>query len=178
SSHDEGQVHIGDFVTATRADLAANKPCTLIFDNRFNDGGDYLNLARLASALPKLVSGEIIVLTSPMTFSAGITTVGFVKQAGGGRVILVGEPIGDRLAFYSEGNRGCLPNYHLCLNYRTGKHDYAHPCTDWRVCFWPNWLFPVRVNSLAPDRIVSMTFDDWRMGRDPAYEEALKLARQ
>ena len=116
SSHDEGQIHIGDFVAATRADLEANKPCTLIFDNRFNDGGDYLNLARFASALPKLVSGEIIVLISPMTFSAGITTVGFVKQAGGDRVILVGEPVGDRLAFYSEGNRGCLPNYHLCLN--------------------------------------------------------------
>ncbi|HEY1612058.1 MAG TPA: hypothetical protein VGF97_00005 [Rhizomicrobium sp.] len=175
SSEDEGQAHISDFLAGTRADMEANKPCALILDNRFNDGGDYINLARWASALPRLVSGKIIVLISPMTFSAGITTVGFVKQAGDGRVMLIGEPVGDRLAFYSEGNRGCLPHFHLCLNYRTGKHDYAHPCTDWRVCFWPNWLFPVRVSSLAPDRTLAMSFEDWRMGRDPAYDEALKL---
>jgi hypothetical protein len=173
TSESEGKIK--NFLAATRADMEASKPCAVILDNRFNDGGDYTNLATFASDLPKLTSGKIIVLTSPMTFSAGITTVGFVKQAGGDRVIIVGEPVGDRLAFYSEGSRGCLPHYRLCLNYRTARHDYAHPCTDWRTCFWLDWLYPVQVKSLAPDHAVAMSFADWRNGRDPAYEEALVL---
>jgi hypothetical protein len=43
----------------------------------------------------------------PQTFSAAITTVAFVKQAAGSRAIILGEPIGDRLTFYGEGNSGC-----------------------------------------------------------------------
>jgi hypothetical protein len=175
TSESEGKIE--NFLAATRADMEARKPCALILDNRFNDGGDYTNLASFAGDLPKLTAGKIIVLTSPMTFSAGITTVGFVKQAGGDRVIIVGEPVGDRMAFYSEGSHGCLPNYHLCLNYRTARHDYAHPCTDPRTCFWLDWFYPVQVKSLAPDKIVTMSFADWKNGRDPAYDEALALAR-
>ena len=175
TSESEGKIR--DFLAATRAEMEANKPCAVILDNRFNDGGDYTNLAAFASDLPKLTAGKIIVLTSPMTFSAGITTVGFVKQAGGDRVIIVGEPVGDRLAFYSEGSRGCLPHYHLCLNYRTARHDYANPCIDWRTCFWLDWFYPVQVKSLAPDHAIAMSFADWQNGRDPAYEEALMLAR-
>jgi hypothetical protein len=32
-------------------------------------------------------------------------------------VKIVGEPVGDRLAFYSEGPRACLPNSNLCFYY-------------------------------------------------------------
>lgn len=177
SSSDEGPAHIKDFLAETRTDMEANKPCAVILDNRFNDGGDYTNLASFGGNLPKLTTGKIIILTSPMTFSAGITTVGFVKQAGGDRVTIVGEKVGDRMTFYSEGSRGCLPHYHLCLNYRTARHDYAHPCTDWRTCFWLDWFYPVRVKSLAPGHAVTMSFADWKNGRDPVYEEALALAR-
>jgi hypothetical protein len=175
TSDSEGKIK--DFLGVTRTEMEASKPCAVILDNRFNDGGDYTNLAGFAGDLPKLTTGKIIVLTSPMTFSAGITTVGFVKQAGGGRVIIVGEPVGDRMAFYSEGSRDCLPHYHLCLNYRTAKHDYAHPCTNWRTCFWLDWFYPVQVESLAPDHAITMRFADWWSGRDPAYDEALALAK-
>lgn len=175
TSTDDG--HLKDFLAAARTEMQAHEPCAVILDDRFNDGGDYTRLAGFASDLPGLTTGKIIILTSPMTFSAGITTAGFVKQAGKGRVVIVGEPVGDRMAFYSEGSRGCLPHYHLCLNYRTAKHDYAHPCTDLRTCFWLDWFYPVQVKSLAPDKIVTMSFADWRSGRDPAYEEALALVR-
>jgi len=157
--------------------MDANRPCALILDNRFNDGGDYTNSAGFAGDIPKLVDGKIIVLTSPMTFSAGITTVGFVKQAGGDRVIIVGEKVGDRMAFYSEGSRGCLPNYHLCLNYRTAEHNYAGPCMDLRTCFWLDWFYPVRVKSFDPDETVTMRFADWRSGHDPIYARALELTK-
>jgi hypothetical protein len=146
---------------------------------RFNGGGDYTNTWRFANRLPSLVSpgGRVIVLTGPSTFSAAITTTAFVKQAGGARVTILGEKVGDRLAFFSEGNHGCLPHAHLCLYYQTGKHDYAHPCTDWDVCYWINWFFPVRVTSLDPDETVTISFHDWRAGHDPVFERALALAR-
>lgn len=178
TSEDEGQSRIKDFLAATKTDMRANEPCQLIFDDRFNDGGDYTNLAGFAADLPNLVkpNGRIYLLVSPITFSAGITTAAFIKQAGGNRVTILGEPVGDRLAFFAEGGRGCLPNYHLCMSYETGKHDYAHPCTNWDTCFWLNWFFPVRVKTLEPDEIVSMSFADWRQGRDPVFERAVALA--
>jgi hypothetical protein len=178
SSEDEGKDRIKSFLSETSAGMRANKPCQLIFDNRFNDGGDYTNVVGFARNLPNLIApnGHIYLLISPITFSAGITTTAFIKQAGGDRVTLLGEPVGDRLAFFSEGGHGCLPNYHLCMYYETGKHDYAHPCTDWHTCFWVNWIFPVQVKTLAPDETIPMSFVDWRQGHDPVFERAETLA--
>jgi len=100
----------------------------------------------------------------------------FVKQAAGSRAVILGEPLGDRLAFYGEGNTGCLPHAKLCVHYATGMHDYAHPCNDWHKCYWLNWLFPVRVRSLEPDETIEMTFADYSARRDPVFERAVVLA--
>jgi hypothetical protein len=113
-----------------------------------------------------------------MTFSAAITTAGFVKEAGGDAVTILGEPIGDRLVFFAEGNRGCLPNSKLCVDYATGKHDYTQSCSDWKVCFWLTWLYPVRVKTLSPDEIIPVKFSDWNLGHDVAFERAVQLANQ
>ncbi len=178
SNDDEGNNHIKDFEAATTADMQANRPCHLIFDNRFNAGGNLTKTIFFAKDLPDLIApnGNIYLLTSGMTFSAGITTTALIKHAGGGRVTILGEPVGDRLAFFAEGGRGCLPNYPLCLHYETGKHDYTHSCDDWNTCFWLIWLLPVRVNTLQPDETISMSFNDWRQGRDPVLERATALA--
>jgi hypothetical protein len=178
ANHDVGNQHIKDFVAATEADMRANKPCAVILDLRYDGGGNYQNTAGFAKALPGLTTpgGQIYLLTGPSTFSAGITTTAFVKQAGGDRVTLLGEPVGDRLSFFSEGNRGCLPNYPLCVSYQRGKHDYAHPCTDWDVCFWLNKLYPVHVDTLEPHETITMSFAEWRQGRDPVFDRAVALA--
>lgn len=178
SNDDVGNNHIRDFEAATEADMQAQKPCQLIFDNRFNGGGNLTKTIFFAKHLPDLIapSGHIYVLTSGMTFSAGITTTALIKHAGGDRVTILGEPVGDRLAFFAEGGRGCLPNYSLCLHYQTGKHDYGHSCPDWNTCFWLNWLLPLRVKTLQPDEMITMSFDDWRQGRDPVFERAMALA--
>jgi hypothetical protein len=180
SNDDEGNNHIKDFEAATEADTQANKPCQLIFDNRFNSGGNLTKTIFFAKDLPDLVAsnGHTYLLTSGMTFSAGITTTALIKHAGGDRVTILGEPVGDRLAFFAEGGRGCLPNYPLCLHYETGKHDYGNSCTDVDTCFWLIWLLPVRVKTLQPDETITMTFDDWRQGRDPVFERAMALALQ
>jgi len=178
SNDDEGNNHIKNFEAATKADMQANRPCQLIFDNRFNAGGNLTKTIFFATDLLDHISpgGRIYLLTSGMTFSAGITTTALIKHAGGDRVTILGEPVGDRLAFFAEGGRGCLPNYPLCLHNETGKHDYGDSCTDVDTCFWLIWLLPVRVKTLQPDEIITMTFAHWRQSRDPVFERAMALA--
>jgi hypothetical protein len=175
---DAGRQRISDFLGATTDEMHRRPPCNIILDMRFNSGGDYTKAARFASQLPHFArpGGRIYLLTGPQTFSAAITTTAFVKQAAGSRAIILGEPVGDRLTFYGEGNAGCLPHERLCLHYATGMHDYAHRCDDWDKCFWPNWIFSVQVKSLAPDETIKITFSDYTARRDPVFERAVALA--
>ncbi|HWA89179.1 MAG TPA: hypothetical protein VG889_04040 [Rhizomicrobium sp.] len=170
---------IEDFLAATEADLAAHKPCAIIFDNRYNGGGDYTNTASFGARLPSLVApgGHIYLLIGPETFSAGITTTVFVKQASQpGQTILLGDAVGDRLRFLSEGGEGCLPHAPFCFHYATGMHDYAHPCHDASRCYWLNWIYPARTDSLAPAETIRTSFADYLAGRDPPFDRALALA--
>lgn len=175
---DQGGQNIAEFLKGTETDLGRAPPCSVILDLRYNDGGDYLNTYRFARDLPELVSpvGRIFVLTGPVTFSAGISTAAFVKHAGQQHVTILGEPVGDRLQFFSEGGSACLPHNSLCVAYETGKHDYQHACTDWDVCFWLNYFFQFRVNSLDPDEMIPLSFKDWRAGVDPVLNRAVSLA--
>jgi hypothetical protein len=177
SNVDEGGQSIRDFLSSTEKQLRQAQPCNVIFDLRYDGGGDYLNTYGFARKLPRLVGskGRIIVLTGPATFSAAISTVAAVKHAAQERVLIVGEPVGDRLQFYSEGGRACLPNYPLCVAYETGKHDYQHACDDWTVCFWLNYFFELRVKSIDPDEVVPLSFKDWRAGVDPVLDRAMTL---
>jgi hypothetical protein len=175
---DIGSIKIADFLRETENEMRADPPCALILDLRFNSGGNYANSYAFARSLPELIApgGYVYVLTSAQTFSAAITTTAFVKQAMGSRALILGEPVGDRLTFWAEGGQGCLPNAGFCFNYATGKHDYSQACTDWTACFWLNWLYPVRVDSLAPDQTIAMSFADYRAGRDPVFDRAAALA--
>jgi len=96
----------------------------------------------------------------------------------GERAVILGEPVGDRMRFLSEGNHGCLPNSHICFHYSTGMHDYAAPCTDWHVCYWLNWIFPVRIKTLNPDERITLSFADYLEHHDPVFERAVALAAQ
>ncbi|HEY2397152.1 MAG TPA: hypothetical protein VGH81_14410 [Rudaea sp.] len=175
---DADEQPIADFLSATTEEMRAHPPCHIILDMRFNTGGDYTKAAHFASHLADFLppSGRIYLLTGPQTFSAAITTTAFVKQAAGPRAIILGEPVGDRLTFYGEGNSGCLPHEDLCLHYATGMHDYARRCDDWDKCFWLNWIFPVQVKSLAPNETIQMSFADYTARRDPVFERAVALA--
>ncbi|HXS21143.1 MAG TPA: hypothetical protein VN735_07910 [Steroidobacteraceae bacterium] len=175
----DGQ-RIGPFLAVTEAAFRAKPPCAVIVDLRGDSGGDYTNTWHFAHALPRLLApgGRIFILTDSLTFSAAITTAAFIKDAGGDRVTIIGDPIGDRLSFFSEGGKACLPNLKVCVYYQTGKHDYGGPCSDWHQCYWLNWLYPVRVKSLQPDIVVPLKFDDWNAGRDAAYFMARELTER
>jgi hypothetical protein len=178
SNVDQAGQRIKDFVSNTESQLRQVRPCNVILDLRYDGGGDYMNTYGFAHELPNRIppSGKVIVLTGPATFSAGISTAAAVRHAGQQRVMILGEPVGDRLQFFSEGGLACLPNYPLCVAYETGKHDYQHACTDWDVCFWLNYAFQFRVKSLDPDEVIPLTFKDWRAGVDPVLDRAMALA--
>ena len=78
--------------------------------------------------VPSLVPGRIFVLISPWTFSAAISSTGYLEQAAPDRVTLVGEAPGDRLEFFLEGSVVTLPNPGATLLNATERHDYRTGC--------------------------------------------------
>jgi hypothetical protein len=151
-----------------------DRPRFVVVDMRMNGGGDYTKSYDFARALPAAAAGApIYVITSPWTFSAAITTVAALEDAGEGQVTIVGEQVGDRLDFWAEGGAIELPNSGITVFYAAARHNYAGPCTDRATCFWLNALYPVQVATLQPDIPAPLTFAAYRAGQDPAMEAIL-----
>lgn len=161
---------IGPFLAATLAELGRRRPRNIVVDLRFNLGGD-LNLARdFMQKLPPLAAGgRIYAITSGRTFSAAISSLGYLKQAAGDRLTIVGEPIGDRLEFWAEGDLLRLPGVGAMLLYATERHNYMTGCPE-ADCHAAIRDHPIRVATLRPDLPTPLTFADFRVGRDPAME--------
>lgn len=172
---DEGP--IAGFLEHCMSEIERMQPTFVVLDMRLNGGGDYTTTYNFARGLPRAVRGApIYVLTSGWTFSAAITTVAALKEVGADQVRIVGEPVGDRLDFWAEGQSFNLPNAFLVVSYSTGRHVYDGPCRDRETCFWLNDRYPVRVTSLSPDISAPWTFEAYRKGHDPALEAALSDA--
>lgn len=175
---DGDEEKIGAFLHEAEQQIRTLKPAYIVVDMRMNGGGDYTTTYDFGSRLPSMApAARIYVLTSNYTFSAAITTTGFIKQAGGDRVTIVGAPVGDRLTFWAEGGRFFLPNVRVGVNYAAGMHDYAHACWNVLACFWLNYLFPVQVATLQPDIPAPLTFADYRALRDPALDAVFARER-
>jgi hypothetical protein len=168
---DDGE-KISAFLDAARRTLTAAQPENVILDMRFDGGGDYTKTSSFMSDLPKMTRspGRVFVITHTTTFSAGISSVGFLKQAAPAQVTIVGEPNGDRLIFYGEPRHMTLPNSGIGMSYATGLHDYLHGCRWFGPCYWLNWIFPISVPTLAPDLAAPLSFRLLAGGRDPAIE--------
>lgn len=171
ATRDQARMSITEFLATTRSEIETNRPRNIILDLRFNFGGD-LNTARsFAKALPSLLpaDGRVFVITSGTTFSAAISTLGYLKEAGGDRVVIVGEPVGDRLEFWAEGDTVDLPYSGAMLLYATERHNYHTGCPE-DDCHGSIRRNPIRVPSLQPDLPAPMTVDHFMGGRDPAME--------
>ena len=151
------------FVAQLANSVKSAPPKAFIVDLRFNTGGN-LNLATpLVNSIAPLLRGvPVFVLTGRATFSAGITHAAQWKQRG---AVLIGEPVGDGLDFWSEGGNLLLPNSQLAVHYTNGFHKYSQR-------EYPSlkpYYFELQVGSLAPDAVVETTWDDYQAGRDPLY---------
>ena len=119
----------------------------VIIDLRFNSGGDNTLTGAFGKALPDALppGGRIFILTSGNTFSAAIDTAARLKYFGGQRVVITGEPMGDREQFWGEGGSVFLPNSRLEVRYSTALHDDEHGCSlaQIRTCYFLDYFIGV-----------------------------------
>jgi len=173
-NNDADERRVSHFLTDVLARVVRDKTRFVVLDFRLNGGGNYTRTYPFMGALLEVLGedGRVYALTSGWTFSAAITTVGELKTLGRKQVTLVGEPVGDRLDFWAEGNSFVLPNSFMTVHYCSARHDYHGRCTD-PDCFWLNMFYPVHVDTLDPDVPAPLTFAAYRELRDPAMEAVM-----
>lgn len=173
-----GGLHITAFLDSVLSELRARRPRNIVLDLRFNMGGN-LNITRdFMRALPDLArGGRVYAITSGRTFSAAISSLGYLRQAAGDRLVIVGEPIGDRLEFWAEGDIMRLPGFDGLMLYATERHNYMTGCPE-ADCHASVREHPIRVTGLQPDIATPLRYADFRAGRDPAMEAIARHVRQ
>jgi hypothetical protein len=167
---DAGPQSILVFLDSMERMLTKRKPVNVVLDMRLNGGGNLNTTRNFVQKLPSLASGRLFVLTSPYTFSAAISTVGYLKQAAPERVSIVGEEIGDRLQFFAEGRPIDLPNSGVGIGVTTERHDYKTGCKPFSDCHGAVVRNPISVPTLSPDIAAPWTIQAFRAGRDPGME--------
>jgi len=183
---------------AAREQLGRNN---IVLDMRWNPGGNFLTTRDFMLAWPQrlLPSGRFFVLIGPATFSAGIASVAYLKQAAQDRVVLIGEPIGDRLMFFAENNKpAILPRSKIVLIPAVQRDDFKQGCKPYNDCLvvlaQPGAAHgtppdqaeklaafgrkPLQVDSLEPDIPAPWTFRDFLSGRDSGIEAVAVLTAQ
>lgn len=159
---------IAAFAQAVHDKLASTTMHHVILDQRFNTGGNSDITMDLMREIGRYNKGRVYVLVGPRTFSAGIVSTALVKHASGNRAILVGEETGDRLRWWSEGDRVCLPSSRYCMAYTTGLWDLVKGCAGETGCYGDR--FDAAVPHLSPDLPAPVTRAAWLSGTDPAME--------
>lgn len=161
----------------------------VILDERYSPGGNLQLTNEFFTAWPSKLpaKGRIFVLVGPRTFSAAIAAIGYLKQAGGDRVILVGTPPGDRLVFFAEGRQVVLPRSGQRFLPAPERHDYRNGCRAFVDCHVAvaqpqaqtasppenaaqTKRLPITVKTLDPDIKAPWTLEALVTGRDPGME--------
>jgi hypothetical protein len=170
SNEDEDGFPIQTFLDSVRAKVAATHPTRLIVDLRFDVGGNLLTTIDFMRRLPGSVSGRTYLLVGPYTFSAGIISAAAIKKSGGAQVTVVGDTLGDRLHFWSEGNTIELPNSHYTFRYTDGQFNLKDGCTGEPACMDDRYPINVNFAPLEPDLRAPLTAAAYFALRDPAME--------
>ncbi|MFO7368761.1 MAG: hypothetical protein R6X09_00650 [Bacteroidales bacterium] len=148
----------------------------MVIDLRFNTGGNYMLPLKLAKKVPKIVDhdSKIYLITSNMTFSAGLVTAARIKYFAKDKIVIVGEKAGDNLKFRAEGIFYKLPNSGLTIQDSKYAHDWAdNKFIPFRT-FWLNLLFGVPAKDLEVDEEIEISYKDYSNGRDPILDWILK----
>jgi hypothetical protein len=169
---------IRSFLDSARAVISRVKPAHIVLDMRFNGGGDLNTTRDFVQALPTLVPGRVFALTSPYTFSAAISSVGYLKQSAPDRVTIVGEEVGDRLEMWAEGRPTELANSLIMVGTATERHDYVNGCRAYRDCHGAVVRDPISVPTLAPEVPAPWTREAYLAGRDPGMDAVARLVAQ
>lgn len=178
SNMDEPGHPIDPFIASVEQGIIAEQPHFVVLDLRLDQGGDFTKTASLMKRIVSLTDSiqHVYVLTSAWTFSAGNVSLALVKEHGGDKVTVIGEPAGDRVRLWAEGGTFALPNSKIRVFFAAGYHDYTKPCWGERGCFWALLFFPMHIRSFEPDIRVPYTFHDYASLRDPMLDKARELA--
>ena len=159
---------LAEFGRRTVAEIQTMAVRKIVFDVRFNTGGD-LSIGRpfinQLAAFAKEHRIKVYVITGRATFSAGIYHAMQLRQFAG--AILVGEPIGDILEIWSEGGNLLTPNSKLSLHFADRLHSYS-PLVRPEFEQYLVKDTDLSIANPAPDILVEMTARDYFAGRDPA----------
>jgi hypothetical protein len=172
-----GERRLAEFLEASDTARRAAGRANVVLDLRMNGGGNLFLARAFMLSLPARLppTGRIVVLTSPWTFSAAISSLGYLKQAGGDRVTIVGEPIGDRLRFFAEGRPKSLPRSGAFLLPARRRHDYLTGCAGFTDCAMFVAQTPIAVKSLDPQVAAAWTVEAYAAGRDPGMEAVARV---
>lgn len=178
---------IDTFLRKSEASRARLGRRNVVLDMRFNGGGNLMATRGFMAMWPSIVPERFYVLTSPQTFSAGMVSIAYLRQAGADWVIIVGEPVGDRLMYFSDGRPVRLPHSGLMLYTAQVRMDLRDGCREYDDCHasisqpgratapLPAGMtsierVPISVASLEPDIVAPWTIESWINGTDPMLE--------
>jgi len=152
-------------------ELQTKRAKKVVVDLRLNTGGN-LQVARsflqnLASAC-RAMGIRPYVITGPATFSAGLYHAAQLRQDA--NAIIVGEPAGEVLDFWSEGGNLLMPNSKLTLHYADRFHSYSR---IERPEVKPFLDADLNIDSLNPKLLLKLSSRDYFAGRDLALESII-----
>jgi len=176
SNEDEDGHPIAPFLADVLAAQAAETRDNLILDLRFDIGGNISTTVAFMRSLPQAAGKRLYLLVGPYTYSAGIISAAAVKKAGGDKVIVVGDEMGDRPHFWSEGANVKLPNSGFAMRYTDGQWDLEHGCAGKPGCM--DSFLDVNFVDLKPVIPAPLTLAAYRARRDPAMEAIARALRR
>jgi hypothetical protein len=161
---------LAEFGKRALAELQSGAVDKIVVDLRFNTGGDLTIgrpfIERLA-AFAKERKTKVYVITGRATFSAGLFHALQLRQEV--NAILVGEPVGDELDFWSEGGNLLTPNSRLSLHYADRFHNMSSVA---RPEFGQYLVTDtdLSITKAMPDILVRISARDYFAERDPALQ--------
>ena len=167
---------IKEFLAQLSRRLKTDKPTHILWDQRWNSGGDLSKTSdfarRLHRYLPK--HGRVYAATSNATFSAGIYTAFFPEHVDDERTVVIGTRAGDREVFWAESEGPIvLPHSKWRIYYSLGMHDLADGCHDRERCHIRKKRRQIAVGSFDPEVEIPWLSTDAAAGRDVILDHVL-----
>ncbi|MGH7782569.1 MAG: tetratricopeptide repeat protein, partial [Candidatus Binatia bacterium] len=151
---------LGDFYKRVFDIVDANPVDKLVIDLRNNGGGNNtLNTPIVINMIRSRVNkrGHLFVIIGRQTFSAAQNFLNAIEKYT--EAIFVGEPTADHVNLYGDNRPFLLPNSGLTVRASTLWWQDLDPRDE------RQWT--------APAIAAELSFDDYRMGRDPVFQAVL-----
>jgi hypothetical protein len=141
-SYNTDERHLRKFLKRVSEEIKEKQPIQIVFDLRFNPGGNNYHLPwsfirSMNDYLNENEDQKCWIITGNDTFSAGLITAAYAKHTLGEKAIIVGEKVGDRMQFWADGGMKMTPpNSQISPRIWTAFNDWGNGCKDFSKCFW------------------------------------------